>query len=111
MCALCRTVAHNGAGARSGGDTSKRARLKFHNFETVTAWSDTGCWQHEWEAGMAEPSHMLAIFMQQLCSASLMVRPGVRQTAIGSPRSTGIRRPATIFEALLNIVILSTTHR
>jgi hypothetical protein len=55
---------------------------------------------------MAELSHMLAIFMQQLCSSSLIVLPGVRHAAIGSSRSTGTRRPATSFEALLNIPLL-----
>jgi hypothetical protein len=49
---------------------------------------------------------MLAIFKQQLCSASVISRPAVTQATSGCPRSSSISVAATICEALLNIVIL-----
>jgi hypothetical protein len=55
---------------------------------------------------MAEVSHMLAIFKQQLCSSSVISCPAVTQATSGCPKSSSISVAATIFEALLNIVIL-----
>jgi hypothetical protein len=74
--------------------------------ETATTCGDEACLQHECEAGMAEVSHMLAIFKQQLCSSSVISCPAVTQATSGCPKSSSISVAATIFEALLNIVIL-----
>jgi hypothetical protein len=46
---------------------------RLHIFASALTCGETACLQQECEAGMAEFSHMLAIFMQQACSAGVMV--------------------------------------
>jgi hypothetical protein len=55
---------------------------------------------------MAEFSHMVAIFMQQLCSSTIIGRPEVMHAAMGCPRSNIITEPATILKRLFNMLIL-----
>ncbi len=86
--------------------TLERARSPLRDLDIATNCGDKACLQHECEAGMAELSHILAIFKQQLCSASFISRPSATQATRGSPKSSSISAAATIFEALLNIVIL-----
>lgn len=86
--------------------TAGAARSPLRALDTATACGDKPCLQHECEAGMTEVSHMLAIFKQQLCSSSVISRPAVTQATSGCPRSSSISVATTIFEALLNIVIL-----
>lgn|SRR5262249_50247799 len=62
--------------------------------------------QQECEDGMADVSHIRAIFLQQLCSSSVILRPGVMQAAIGCPRSTSISAAATNLALLINTLIL-----
>src|SRR5438552_13696436 len=82
------------------------ARSPLRALETATTCGDKACLQHECEAGMAEVSHMLAIFKQQLCSSSVISCPAVTQATSGCPQSSSISVAAMIFEALRNIVIL-----
>jgi hypothetical protein len=86
--------------------TAGAARSPLRALETATTCGDKACLQHECEAGMAEVSHMLAIFKQQLCSSSVISCPAVTQATSGCPQSSSISVAAMIFEALLNIVIL-----
>jgi hypothetical protein len=90
----------------SKSKTAGAARSPLRALETATTCGDKACLQHECEAGMAEVSHMLAIFKQQLCSSSVISCPAVTQATSGCPKSSSISVAATIFEALLNIVIL-----
>jgi hypothetical protein len=46
---------------------------RLHIFASVITCGETACLQQECEAGMAELSHIVAIFMQQACSAAVMV--------------------------------------
>ena len=100
---------NSGVGRGAPCSTSKTAgaaRSLLRALETATTCGDEACLQHECEAGMAEVSHMLAIFKQQLCSSSVISCPAVTQATSGCPQSSSISVAAMIFEALLNIVIL-----
>jgi len=90
----------------SKSKTAGAARSRVRALETATTCGDKACLQHECEASIAEISHMLAIFKQQLCSSSVTSRPAVTQATSGCPKSSTISVAAMIFEALLNIVIL-----
>jgi hypothetical protein len=84
--------------------TAGATRSPFRIFGAATTCGDTACLQQECEAGIAEVSHMLAIFRQQLCSSSVMFRPDAKQAARGCAKR--IRTATRIFEALFTIVIL-----
>jgi len=90
----------------SKSKTAGAARSLVRTLETATTCGDEACLQHECEAGMAEVSHMLAIFKQQLCSSSVISRPAVTHATSGCPKSSSITIAATSFETLLNILIL-----
>ncbi len=49
---------------------------------------------------------MLAIFMQQVCSAAVIVWPGVTHAASGCAINATITKPATSCNALCNMSIL-----
>jgi hypothetical protein len=115
-------------GGLSGGDSESRMWLRsigvgtvastselsgasaegslFRSFETAINRGATECLQQECEAGMAEFSHMVAIFMQQLCSSTVMGGREVMQAERGCPRSNSIRALATILKRLFNMLIL-----
>jgi len=103
---LRRSVVRGRAGATSDATIKGTARLWFCSFESAITCGETACLQQECDIGMAELSHMLAIFMQQACSAAVIVWPGIRQAASGWPSRTSIRAPATIWKTLFNISIL-----
>jgi hypothetical protein len=75
--------------------------------ETTLDGAGTALLQQECEDGIAEASHVRAIFLQQLCSAAVMLRPGVMQAARGCPKSTSTIVLATICATLFNDLILS----
>jgi hypothetical protein len=39
--------------------------------------------QQEWECGMCAEPHILAIFLQHACSATVMARPGSKHAKAG----------------------------
>jgi hypothetical protein len=53
--------------------TAGTARSPFRIFESAITCGETARLQQECDIGMAELSHMLAIFIQQLCSAAVIV--------------------------------------
>src|SRR5947209_2794640 len=96
------------AGATSESRTAAATRSRFcnFNFEIAIACGEIACLQQECDIGMAELSHMLAIFMQHACSAAVIVWPGVRQAASGWPRRASIRMAATICETRFSIAFV-----
>ena len=106
LSALLRIIGLGSGRATSQSNALPQPRSPLRTFDAIMTCRETGCWQQECELGMTELSQWLAIFTQQLCSSSVMARPGVTHAARGSPKSTGIRTSATNFEPLLNIVIL-----
>src|SRR5437762_11396305 len=86
--------------------TAGAASSRFCNFEIAIACGEIACLQQECDIGMAEVSHMLAIFMQHACAAAVIVWPGVRQAASGWPRRASIRMAATICETRFSIAFV-----
>ena len=62
--------------------------------------------QQECDDGIADDSHICAIFLQQLCSSAVMPRPNIMQAAIGCAKSTSISAAAANLAACFNKPIL-----
>ena len=75
-------------------------------FAKAIACGATPFWQQECDIGIAELLHMLAIFMQQACSAAVIVCPGITQAATSCAISATTITLATNWSALCNISIL-----
>jgi len=61
------------AGAISETRTAGAVSSRFCNFEIAIACGEIAWLQQECDIGMAELSHILAIFMQHACSADVIV--------------------------------------
>ena len=95
------------AGAISKTTTAGAARSKPRIFASKVVCGDTACLQQLCDIGIDELPHMLAIFMQQVCSATV-IGAFVRQTASGCANKASTAQTATTLDEIFKCLL--STH-